>query len=333
MRYASTSCIAPATSFAPWRVYNIGNANPVSVPEVVRILERELGRKAQCELVPMQLGDVPETVAARRERLDLAFELTDELGDGIKAANEECDLGANNSNTGTCTLACLKPKCGDGFKQVSVNEECDDGNASNTDACTAVCKNAKCGDTFVWSGKEQCDDGNVAGNDLCSPTCTKPKLVFITSGAWNGNLGGLGGGDGKCQTLANAAGLGGTFKAWLSNNTQNPQSRFVKSTTGYARVDGLDVAKTWADLVDGTILVPLNVNEKKAAVPQLDVWTGTNSNGTSLQEDCSGWTAPGGFGVIGYEGRNNATNGNWTNTGVFEASNCSTVQRLYCFQQ
>ena len=49
----------PSRSAAPWRVYNIGNSSPVSVPDVVRILERELGRKAQIELAPMQPGDVP----------------------------------------------------------------------------------------------------------------------------------------------------------------------------------------------------------------------------------------------------------------------------------
>jgi UDP-glucuronate 4-epimerase len=53
----------PSSSSAPWRVYNIGNSSPVNVPDVVRILERELGRKAQIELVPMQPGDVPETCA------------------------------------------------------------------------------------------------------------------------------------------------------------------------------------------------------------------------------------------------------------------------------
>jgi UDP-glucuronate 4-epimerase len=53
----------PSRSLAPWRVYNIGNSNPVSVPEVVRVLERELGREAQYELLPMQPGDVPETCA------------------------------------------------------------------------------------------------------------------------------------------------------------------------------------------------------------------------------------------------------------------------------
>ena len=53
----------PATSRAPWRVYNIGNHTPVEVPEVVRLIEEALGKPAIRELVPMQPGDVPETYA------------------------------------------------------------------------------------------------------------------------------------------------------------------------------------------------------------------------------------------------------------------------------
>ncbi len=53
----------PATSLAPWRVYNIGNNDPVEVTRVVALIEQELGRKAQRELLPMQPGDVPETYA------------------------------------------------------------------------------------------------------------------------------------------------------------------------------------------------------------------------------------------------------------------------------
>jgi UDP-glucuronate 4-epimerase len=53
----------PATSFAPWRVYNIGNHTPVEVTEVVRRLEEALGKPAIRELAPMQPGDVPETCA------------------------------------------------------------------------------------------------------------------------------------------------------------------------------------------------------------------------------------------------------------------------------
>jgi len=53
----------PGTSSAPWRVYNIGNNNPVELLEVVRHLEEALGVKAKRELMPMQPGDVPATYA------------------------------------------------------------------------------------------------------------------------------------------------------------------------------------------------------------------------------------------------------------------------------
>ena len=56
----------PARSSAPWRVYNIGNNNPVELLDVVALLEKELGRKAIRELVPMQPGDVPATYRRRR---------------------------------------------------------------------------------------------------------------------------------------------------------------------------------------------------------------------------------------------------------------------------
>lgn len=53
----------PASSTAPWQVYNIGNSNPVEVPEVVRLIEAAIGKPAKCEMLPMQPGDVPETCA------------------------------------------------------------------------------------------------------------------------------------------------------------------------------------------------------------------------------------------------------------------------------
>jgi len=37
--------------------------------------------------------------------------------------------------------------------------------------------------------------------------------------------------------------------------------------------------------------------------------------------------------VLGFEGRNNATNNTWTDAGLANASACSTAQRLYCFEQ
>ena len=57
----------PGTSAAPWRVYNIGNNKPEDLMKVVGLLERELGRAAKKELLPMQPGDVPETFADVRD--------------------------------------------------------------------------------------------------------------------------------------------------------------------------------------------------------------------------------------------------------------------------
>lgn len=53
----------PARSRAPYRVYNIGNNKPVQLMRYIEVLERSLGRKAQIEMLPMQPGDVPATIA------------------------------------------------------------------------------------------------------------------------------------------------------------------------------------------------------------------------------------------------------------------------------
>ena len=53
----------PATSSAPYRIYNIGNNNPVELMDYIEALEASLGKKAEKELLPLQLGDVPDTYA------------------------------------------------------------------------------------------------------------------------------------------------------------------------------------------------------------------------------------------------------------------------------
>lgn len=53
----------PATSNAPFRIYNIGNSEPVKLMDFIAALESALGRKANLELLPMQPGDVPDTFA------------------------------------------------------------------------------------------------------------------------------------------------------------------------------------------------------------------------------------------------------------------------------
>jgi UDP-glucuronate 4-epimerase len=53
----------PSSSRAPWKVYNIGNNNPVELMRFIEVIEEKLGRKAEKNLMPMQPGDVPATMA------------------------------------------------------------------------------------------------------------------------------------------------------------------------------------------------------------------------------------------------------------------------------
>ena len=54
---------SPSSSNAPYRVYNIGNSQPVELLYLIELLERELGVKARLNLLPMQPGDVEDTIA------------------------------------------------------------------------------------------------------------------------------------------------------------------------------------------------------------------------------------------------------------------------------
>jgi len=53
----------PASSFAPFRLYNIGNHRPVQLLRYIELIEETLGRKAVKNFLPLQAGDVPETCA------------------------------------------------------------------------------------------------------------------------------------------------------------------------------------------------------------------------------------------------------------------------------
>jgi UDP-glucuronate 4-epimerase len=53
----------PGTSTAPWRVYNIGNSQPVELMDYIAALEKALGKTAEIQFLPMQPGDVPDTYA------------------------------------------------------------------------------------------------------------------------------------------------------------------------------------------------------------------------------------------------------------------------------
>jgi UDP-glucuronate 4-epimerase len=75
----------PGTSRAPWRVYNIGNSRPVNLMDYIGALERELGKTAEKNFLPMQPGDVPDTYADVDQLIaDIGYKPETSVDEGIR---------------------------------------------------------------------------------------------------------------------------------------------------------------------------------------------------------------------------------------------------------
>jgi UDP-glucuronate 4-epimerase len=75
----------PGTGKAPYRIYNIGNSQPVELMRYIEVLEECLGRKAQMNLLPLQLGDVPDTYADVEDLTnDVGYRPSTPVEEGVK---------------------------------------------------------------------------------------------------------------------------------------------------------------------------------------------------------------------------------------------------------
>jgi len=75
----------PATSSAPYRLYNIGNHSPVKLLDYIAVIEDAVGRKAELEMLPAQPGDVEETYADVEALKDaVGFEPSTPIEVGVK---------------------------------------------------------------------------------------------------------------------------------------------------------------------------------------------------------------------------------------------------------
>ena len=198
------------------------------------------------------------------------------------------------------------------------------------------------------------------------PLLPPPKTVFVSSQTYTGNLGGLIGADQKCQALAKSAGLIGTYKAWLSIGSANPDTTFNKSSGPYQLRTGTVVAQNWASLVTRGLEVPIDYDEYGrhvemasqsnpwAGTPHpLFAWTGIQALYTTGQvlfyppggvsfysQLCSGWTIgtfegkPGVVygGIYGYvNAKVKEYPAQWTAWGA--VNYCNFTGHIYCFQQ
>jgi hypothetical protein len=175
---------------------------------------------------------------------------------------------------------------------------------------------------------------SMTANHRVTVTYTGYNCMFVTAAEYPATLGGLAGADAICAQSAQAAGLPGTYRAWLSTTTIDAVTRFAGSR-GWIRPDG----RPFADTLGGfplfafpTMYHPPRITEYGVdiAYSSAVVWTATHGSGRyaypGSSQTCDDWTSTSGVTLTGL-----ATNtvSNWT--AEVPTTPCSTMNRLYCF--
>ena len=172
------------------------------------------------------------------------------------------------------------------------------------------------------------------------------STVFVTSTTYNGNFGtpaatAIANANADCAARATAAGLSGTYLAWIASikngsaGANDPFTTFVQSVFPYKEVNGTVVATNWTKLVSGTLTNAITLSESGGTVSG-DVWSNVattgkaSTNGNSTTKNCAEWSNgaadTGNYGVIG------SATASWTFL-TADTATCSTTNSLYCFQQ
>jgi len=207
----------------------------------------------------------------------------------------------------------------------------------DADVCSAAGQQQTC----MCAGPPAGSGTQTCGADLRygACTCIPGKRVFVTSTTYSGNLlqaagaaDGLAAGDKLCTQAAQAAALGGTWKAWLSVKGTDAKTRMAGVVGGWYLLDGTKVFNNAANLTTQP-LANIRMTEQKTVINSgTSVWTGTLNGGAAGPSNCLDWTA-----TIGPMGTSPvATIGdavfasNWTDGSTLF---CSSSARLYCFEQ
>lgn len=172
-------------------------------------------------------------------------------------------------------------------------------------------------------------------------TCT--KTVFVSKTAIPSNFGGIAGADAVCAQEAAAAGLPGTYYAWLSDKSTSPRVRFSRSTVPYTLPSGAEIAADYAALA--VAVPPINQHADATAVLReanddaapAQIWTGTTIDGHSDTNSnssnfCADWTdnSISNMTLVGWVHKRSKPKFDWTRANLVP---CTGVGYLYCFQQ
>lgn len=232
------------------------------------------------------------------------------------------------SAAATCPYACVGNACGG---------VCVPGSAE----CVGSDAVHECGGDGQWGAAKPCAYVCIAADGKCGKD---EKIAFLSSQQFKANMGGLRGADDACQTMAQGAGLPGSYFAWLSDDRQSPATRFKRGGP-YVRVDGNLIAENWTALTSGNLVNKLVVNEFGGAGANSQdvvcapgvanaVWTATASDGTGvIGQNCDNWTNNSAIGS--FWGASDSTSAwtAWCSGGVMSSNTCGSISPIYCFQQ
>lgn len=161
------------------------------------------------------------------------------------------------------------------------------------------------------------------------------KIVFAARAVPNASFGGIKGADSICQQDAKAAGLPGTYLAWISDSKESPSTRFRKSKVPYILPTGARVADDWDDLMRG-IDRAIDVAADGGTFPDRYVYTNTNIHGQAEETDpakiCDDWTSATNSNQVG-AGDARAADVTWAFSRLVHCGPSFPVYGLYCFEQ
>jgi hypothetical protein len=165
------------------------------------------------------------------------------------------------------------------------------------------------------------------------------KTVFVTSTTYDGGtIGSIANANALCQARAIVGGLGGTYRAFISDDTTDAATNLNHATVPYALVDGTVVANNWADLIDGSLIHAIDLDESGTPAvtgasgcdPGADVYTGSFASGTRASGNtCASWSSSS-AGNLALIGDTAFTDSLW----AFDCGlSCDQLAALYCFEQ
>ncbi len=248
-----------------------------------------------------------------------------------------CPLGET-----MCSGACVDPSsdvahCGgcDACALANATAACVDGTCQLVACVPGACVvNNACVVVDTTSDPANCGS---CGNKCSSGTCSGGSCAlraFVTIGAYSANLGGLDGGDAKCQAEADAHMLGGRWRAWLADSAGSPSTRFTHGTSPYLRLDGVQIAPNWTKLTSGMLQHPVLLQADRKVAVNVKCWSDVGAGGGGAgQGNCSGWSVTTTT-VLGGYGEDNSVSVTWTNASTQSCDPTSAAPlALYCFEQ